>query len=129
MPPVPSAPALRDCGSGMHKACDIHLSIEVERSDSAAVEHVDDLQLISFDKPVGDTTRRVHSITCESVEDGRCVFQCLVKHMSCVPGLVGKIKMEETTRFLRVPSDAPTLPITTAEEVARWLSTFPSVGG
>jgi len=117
LPPLECAIPSRD----KHKACDIHIGIERSWSD-AVVHCMEHLECACFDKPTADGVRRIYTITCESIGDGRQLFDTLYDLLKCVPGLCGKMKLERTIRFLRVPDDAPTLPISTEESVDSWLT-------
>ena len=108
--------------AGQHKACDLHVGVNLTLSAPTAVEHLSRLQVASFDKPIPEGIRRVFTITCETIADGKSLFDVLYRHLSRVPGLRGKMKLETTTRFLRLPDDAPALPITTKKMVGDWLA-------
>lgn len=116
-PPIAaSAPA-----AGTYKACDIHININLSRTMPESLLAVETLELASFDKPQEDGIHRVFSATCASVDSGRALFRALKDYLSLVPGLVGKLKFERTTRFLRVPADAPALPLTDDNQLSDWL--------
>lgn len=125
LPPLP----LIDVPAGKHKACDLHIGINLTASTPTAIGHVEQLQVASFDKPIPGGVRRVYSITCETPEDGRAMFKVLAEHLARVPGLQGKIKLELTTRYMRHPDDAPTLPLTTTGAVADWLGQVSGMHG
>ena len=106
--------------AGTYKACDIHINIDLRKTQPEAMKFVEVLELASFDKPQVDGVHRVFSATCESVESGRKLFKSLSEYLSQVPGLVGKMKFERTTRFLRLPPNAPALPLTSDSQLAEW---------
>lgn len=116
-PPIAaSAPA-----AGTYKACDIHINVNLPKTTPEALQAVEALELAAFDKPQDNGTHRVFSATCASLESGRTLFRELKDYLSLVPGLVGKMKFERTTRFLRVPADAPALPLTDDSQLSNWL--------
>lgn len=108
--------------SGTYKACDIHINISLEKTSAEALKYVDALHLASFDKPQEDGIHRVFSGTCQSVPSGLKLFAALRAYLQAVPNLVGKMKFERTTRFLRIPADAPALPLTSDIQLKEWLA-------
>lgn len=107
--------------AGTYKACDIHININLGVTMATALHAVEGLELASFDKPEHDGVHRIFSVTCENVESGRRLFMALSSHLRRVPGLVGKMKFEHTTRCIRVPLDAPALPLLSDRNLADWL--------
>lgn len=112
---------LIECPAGRHKACDIHIGINIETSLPSAIKYIEQLQCSSVDRPSPEGIRRVYTITCEVLEDGELLFLKLYKHLSAVEGLYGRMKLEKTTRHYRKPDDAVTLPLATNEAVTEWL--------
>lgn len=112
----------KEVPAGKQKACDLHIGVELGRSPPAAIEQLESLKIASFEKPIPDGIRRVYTITCETVEDGEKLFDVLQRHLSQVPDLRGKMKLERTTRCFRHPDDAPVLPLTTREMVSEWIA-------
>lgn len=108
------------CPPGMRKACDIHMSVFLDASTEAAVNYMKRLEVSSVDRPGPEGVRRVFTITCESLADGRRLFQVLHERLSAVPGLRGRMKLEVTTKHYRKPDDAVTLPLATQAAVAAW---------
>lgn len=104
-----------------YKACDIHININLGKTTPTALRFVEALEVASFDKSEEAGIHRVFSATCESLESGKKLFKALSAYLSQVPGLVGKMKFERTTRFLRSPVDAPALPLTSDAQLAEWL--------
>jgi hypothetical protein len=104
-----------------YKACDIHINIGLGGTPASALRFVEALELASFDKPEADGIHRIFSATCESFDSGQSLFEALKSYLSCVPELVGKMKFERTTRFIRVPVDAPALPLISDQTMAAWL--------
>lgn len=112
---------------GRHKACDIHLGIELDLSSAESCHALEMLRMASFDR-VGDKgTRRIYTVTCESESDGHAVFDVLYAFIKLLPGFVGKIKLESTTRYLRHPENAEGLPIVTTRAVRDWMSAAQNV--
>jgi hypothetical protein len=106
--------------AGQYKACDIHLSVLLDATSEDALEGLDALGFIAFDKPSADGDRRIFTITCESLDDGYYALALLRKLLPTLGRLSGKCKLEKTTRFLRIPNDAPSLPLITHDEVLKW---------
>lgn len=116
------------CPAGMRKACDLHMAVFLESSDDAAIDYMSRLQASSVDRPGPEGIRRVYTITCESLADGRRLFTELYNHFRNVPGLHGRMKLEVTTRHYRKPDDATTLPLATKENIAAWFAECRSKG-
>ena len=116
------------CPAGRRKACDIHMAVFLDVSNSSAIDYMTALGASSVDRPGPEGIRRVYTITCESLADGRRLFTALYSQMSEVPGLLGRMKLEVTTRHYRKPIDATTLPIATKEIVAAWFAECRSRG-
>lgn len=116
LPPV----QMITCPAGRRKACDIHMSIFLDSSSTEAIEFMRRLEVASVDRPGPEGVRRVYTITCESLADGRQLFKSLYKHLSVVSNLRGRMKLEVTTKHYRKPEDAMTLPLVTSEGVAAW---------
>lgn len=104
-----------------HKACDIHIGINLDKSSTNAVQSVENLNVAYFERQADDGLRRIYSITCEAKEDGIILFERLATLLAHIPNLHGRIKLEFTSRWLRYPDDAVALPITTTDAVRRWL--------
>lgn len=119
-PGAPRAIESVTCPAGKHKACDIHIRIELEQSSEEAVNFLERLTLASFEKPGPRGVRRIYTATSETVEDGEKLFSALVSLLRTVPGLRGRAKLEYTTRFFRFPEDAPSLPLVTTSALRRW---------
>lgn len=116
LPPV----ATITCPAGRRKACDIHMAVYLDSSTPAAVELMSGLQVSSVDRPGPEGVRRVYTVTCESLADGKRLYTALYSYLSSVRGLRGRMKLEVTTKHYRKPADAMTLPLATAEGVAAW---------
>lgn len=126
-PYLPSVPMIT-CPAGMRKACDIHMAVFLNSTAESAVEFMRRLETASVDRPGPEGIRRVYTVTCESLADGRRLFTELYHHLSRVPGLHGRMKLEVTTRHYRKPSDAMTLPIATKDSVVSWFAECSSRG-
>lgn len=105
----------------VYKACDIHINIDVENSDLKCLDYLEALQIASFDKPKDGKIHRIYTITTDNLEDGYKAFEILSDYFKDIKGLCGKMKIETTTRFLRKPSTAYTLPLTNSQAFERWL--------
>jgi hypothetical protein len=108
---------------GAHKACDIHLGMELDLSSRESLETLESLKMVSFDKHGTVGVRRIYSLTCENDDDGLALFDALLGIVTSLSGFVGKIKLESITRYLRHPSNADGLPIVTSESARDWLAT------
>lgn len=106
--------------AGEHKACDLHISVSLDRSTKSAIKQLESLELVSFEKPSAEGVRRVYTATCQAWEDGERLFAVLGQHLDRIPGLHGKMKLEKTIRFLRHPQDAVALPLLTPKAAKRW---------
>jgi hypothetical protein len=116
------------CPAGRRKACDIHMAVFLDVSASSAIDYMAALGTSSVDRPGPEGIRRVYTITCESLADGRRLFGALYSHLSQVPDLHGRMKLEVTIRHYRKPIDATTLPIATKDIVAAWFAECKSRG-
>jgi hypothetical protein len=119
--PLPPVNMIK-CPAEIRKACDIHMAVFLSRSSQVALDYMARLQASSVDRPGDEGIRRVFTITCASLADGRQLFTELYYHLSRVPNLHGRMKLEVTTRHYRKPADAVTLPIATKEDVASWFA-------
>lgn len=118
--PAPSLPMAQP-PPGKHKACDIHININLNRTSDAALAFINSLEFASFDRPCGASVHRVFSATCETTDAGRALFNYLSSYLAHIPGLVGKAKIETISRFLRLPENAPVLPMASEDAVLAWL--------
>ena len=114
--------------AGKFKSCDIHINIDLAATSASALAYIESLQIASYTKVVLGRSHRVFSATCESLESGRKLFDVLGVYLTQVPDLVGVMKFEHTTRYLRIPDNAPTLPLTYDANLADWLLSS-SAGG
>jgi hypothetical protein len=105
----------------IYKACDIHINIDVENSDSGCLEYLEALQVASFDKPKDGKVHRIYTITTDTLENGFKAFSIISEYLKDIKGLKGKMKLEKTTRFLRKPATAYTLPLTNQKSFENWL--------
>lgn len=112
--------------AGEHKACDIHMSIDFAASSHEAINTIEKLNMISFDRPIPNGFRRVYSLTFEKISDGKAVFEVLKEITSSTDGLIGKLKFEKINRFFIYPPEASQLPIVKSKEVIAWLAAVKS---
>ena len=103
------------------KACDIHLSIDLDRSSTTATGEIEKIKAAFFEKKTSEGNMRIYSITCDSAETGFATFKMLSKYAANVSNLYGKMKFERTVRVFRKPYDAPMLPLSKSEELDKWL--------
>jgi hypothetical protein len=96
--------------AGKSKACDVHLNVNLTRSPGESCAIIEQLQLPSFDKITNGELRRVYTGTFCSVQLGEQFANTLLAVVESA-GIVGKLKLERTRRTLRIPDDAPTLPL------------------
>lgn len=122
LPPIPMA----RCSAKVSKACDLHIGVELSESTMHAIERMDRMEVSAVDKKTCRGTRRVYTVTFESLEDGEQAFSILRRHLTTVPGLRGKVKLERVVRCLRKPLDAITLPIVTRQAGRLWFSSVNS---
>jgi hypothetical protein len=116
LPPL----AMITCPVGRKKACDIHMAVYLDSSTPATVELMAGLQASSVDRPGPEGIRRVYTVTCELLADGKRLYSALYSYLLCVRGLRGRMKLEVTTKHYRKPADAVTLPLATTEGIAAW---------
>ena len=105
----------------VYKACDIHINIDIENSDIECLKYLEALQVASFDKPKDGKVHRIYTITTDTLENGLKAFSIIREYLKDINGLKGKMKLEKTTRFLRKPETAYTLPLTNSQAFERWL--------
>ncbi|MFZ2890090.1 hypothetical protein, partial [Sulfuricurvum sp.] len=86
-----------------YKACDIHINIDLEKSDVNALKHLDILNVASFDKPIANKIHRIFTVTTDTLDNGYEVFAIIGNHLQQTEGLSGKMKFEKTTRHFRKP--------------------------
>lgn len=108
-------------GRNVYKACDIHINIDIANSDSTCLKYLETLEVASFDKPKDGGINRIFTITTETMEDGLKAFSIFSDYLKDIKGLVGKIKLEKTTRFFRKPDNAYVLPLISKQKFQNWL--------
>ncbi len=113
--------ALETCKPGEHKACDIHINVDLEQTSSEGLKELEKFNFISFEREVDGVLRRVYSLTFEHIDRGKEVFESLRNRFEQIPGLVGKMKLEKVTRFMVHPIGAEQLPIVRDAFVQSWL--------
>ncbi|TWU54795.1 hypothetical protein Poly51_35140 [Rubripirellula tenax] len=89
-----------------------------------AVESIEATGIPSVDRPPEGKVKRIYTLTCLTLDDGRKVFDLFRDHLAGFPGFVGKLMFEVTTRHLRNPDDADVLPIMLSDDVAAFLSEY-----
>ena len=108
----------------VYKACDIHINIDLGKSDPYILKCLEALEVASFDKPKDGRIHRVYTITTETLEDGQKAFSIIGNYLNGMMGIVGKMKLEKTTRFFRKPSNAYVLPLINKSNFQTWLKQF-----
>jgi hypothetical protein len=108
--------------AGQIKTCDIHIRVHLGNTTTSALGCIQAMELASFDRPHDNEIHRIFSATCENQDSGKLLFCALSSYLSRVPGLVGRMKFEYTTRVLRLPSSAPALPLANDVQLTEWLS-------
>ena len=119
----PTLPALKtkQPAPNTYKACDIHISIDLEDSRPTSISHLENLGVASFDRYKNGKMHRIYTITTETLEDGYKTFSIINDYLKDIKGIVGKMKLEKTTRHLRKPLNAPSLPLTNCQFFQEWL--------
>jgi hypothetical protein len=108
--------------AGNYKACDIHINVSISETSKEALEAIEAIGLASFDKPAANgIVHRVFSATCETLDDGNALFDALLEWLNSLPELSAKVKFESTRRFMRLPADAPALPLVSHQNLQLWL--------
>lgn len=107
---------IEPCPVGTYKACDIHIKVTWDKTSDAVKEALDGLEMISFDRPVGEAGKfnRIYTLTFESLADGLTHFEHLKEHFSQTRGIEARLKLEIATCFYRQPDTAVVLPIVKA---------------
>lgn len=105
-----------------YKACDIHININIDQSIQKTIEFLECLEIASFDREEEKQLHRIFTITCSTTSDGILILQTLKNYLRSIIGLVGKIKMEQTVRHLRLPINSPQLPLTNSTMVKDWIN-------
>lgn len=105
---------------GEYKACDIHISIDLTRSDPASVSEIERICNASVDrKPKG--SKRIFTVTCERLLDGHAICEQLSSHLETLESLYGKIYLEQILRYERIPNNTPVLKRVDSKHAADWL--------
>ena len=112
---------LEICKPGEHKACDIHINIDLELTSLEGLKKLQEFNFISFEREITGKMRRIHSLTFENFGQGKEVFEKLYVLLKQIPGLVGKMKLEKVTRFMVHPTGAEQLPIVRDAFARSWL--------
>ena len=99
------------CPPNIHKTCDIHLNVDWSQTDENAKNVIEQLKMISFDRPNNDGFNRIYTLTFRSLKMGIDAFYYLETVCNSLPCFFGKLKLEHTTRYVRYPDNAINLPI------------------
>jgi hypothetical protein len=112
---------LETCRAGEHKACDLHIRVDLQKTSVEALELMEQFNFISFERLVSGVWRRIYSLTFEDITIGVDVMDKLQSCFEQISGLTGQMKLEEVTRFWVHPSDAMQLPIVRNADANAWL--------
>lgn len=101
------------CPIGIYKSCDLHFKVNWEETTDSVKQALDNLEMISFDRPTEKPNRfnRIYTLTFESLQDGLAYFAHMREHLLQVKGLNARLKLEIATCFYRQPVQAVVLPI------------------
>jgi hypothetical protein len=121
---LPCALRTRQPRPGEYKECDIHINVACATTSSETLASIEGLGLASFDKPGVDGVHRIFSITCDEFHAAKTFFECLVMYLDNLPDLSAKLKLERTDKYLRIPADAPCLPMSSCQDLAEWTATL-----
>ena len=105
------------CPAEKLKACDIHISVDWQRTGKETKQAFDQLEIVSFDKPKlsEDGFNRIFTLTFENLANGVNVFHRITEMFSIRNGegvnFCGKVKLEITTQIYRKPLDGTMLPL------------------
>ena len=111
---------LQECPLNFHKASDIHIRLRLDQTSKDSLAALENINLSSFDRKVSGVPHRVFTSTYTSSISSRKVFLKMHEILN-LTGAVGKIKLETTQRFVRLPDTAPVLPIANDKAVDKWL--------
>ena len=107
---------LGDVQIGSYKKCDLHISVFKNGSNN----HILD-QLLKSDIPyVERANKRIHTITSETNEGGRMLFEAWCQIFQDF-NASGKLCMEYTVKHFRNPEDFPILPIVKENDIDKWM--------
>lgn len=101
----------RDCPAGITKACDIHLAIDVMRSSAYALHILEEMQMVSFDRPIDGGFKRIYTMTYEDRVSAEKMFERLRSLLSSLHMFSGKLKLEYLEEQYKMPANAPVLPL------------------
>ncbi len=102
---------LKTCPPDVTKACDIHLAIDVMKSSAYALQILEDMQMISFDRPIEGGYKRIYTLTYEDLAKGQEMFEKLKSLLSQLHLFSGKLKLELLQKQFKIPQNAPVLPL------------------
>lgn len=112
---------LEVCAPGEHKACDIHINVDKNKTPEKIMTFIDELNLISFERTLKDSSHRIYSLTFETLEDGQATLKLLDSLFSQLSGFHGKMKLEEIHRFHTHPAHTTQLPIVRSNFLKNWI--------
>lgn len=101
----------RVCPPEIIKACDIHLSIDVMRSSAYALHVLEEMQMVSFDRPTEDGFKRIYTLTYEDRAEAERMSEKLKILLGKLHGFSGKLKLEYLESQFKMPANAPVLPL------------------
>lgn len=107
---------------GIYKSCDIHINFTINCTSLQSLAIIDRIGMASFDKLESDGAHRIYSATCVKTESGRRLFETLKEIILILPKAKVKMKFEHITRYLRIPSDAPALPLIQESDLVEWFN-------
>lgn len=102
---------LKDCPVGKKKAADLHITCDMKDSSAFAFFFMENLKMISFDRPLESGFKRIYTITFENASDAIVWFERFHQILSKVHLFTGKIKLEFLEKQFRIPDNAPVLPL------------------
>jgi hypothetical protein len=121
--------AIGECPADVHKACDVHIRSHLDATSPEVIGALQSLGTASFDRTRGDIRTRVFTATFVSLEDGRNFYDAITDWLAQMQGFSGQVKLERMLRFVRRPSTALTLPITTHAALKKWLENLSNQKG
>jgi hypothetical protein len=103
--------SLKDCPIGIKKAADIHIACNVMESSAYAFHFMENLKMVSFDRPLTNGFKRVYTLTFEDTQEALLWFERFKNVLEKLHMFSGKVKLEFLQKQFRMPEDAPVLPL------------------
>ncbi|GAB5398972.1 MAG: hypothetical protein Aureis2KO_05570 [Aureisphaera sp.] len=100
---------------GSYKKCDLHISLMKNNFNKNMLDQL----LKAYIPYVERANRRIHTITAETNEGGRILFNAWCRIFQDF-NVTGKLCMEYTVNHFRNPEDFPILPIAKECEIKKW---------